>query len=196
MLPAATRGRRRIFTCRAIRAHVVPDGTASGPVRGGVAESSTGPAGTAVFDRGGPDTPGMVFLVPFDGSPQAETALDRAVTYGAALDTDVVAVSLVPTGSDYAQRRRRVDPTEDFAAETAASDLRRKIEEATDDAELRYEDFSAYSASELSETITQVARDVDASVLFLGSNDTEDVVVPMTEVGDDDAFDVHIVRQR
>ena len=137
----------------------------------------------------------MVFLVPFDGSPLADAALDRAVTYAEALGTDVVAVSLIPTWSDYAQRRRRVDPTEDFAAETAASDLRRKIEEATDDAELHYEDVSAYSASELSETIQQVARDVDASVVFLGSADTDDIVVPIAELDDDDAYDVHIVRQ-
>ncbi|MBX0325708.1 universal stress protein [Halomicroarcula sp. F13] len=137
----------------------------------------------------------MVFLVPFDGSSLAEAALDRAVTYAAAMDVDVVAVSLVPTGSDYAQRRRRVDPHEDFAAETAASDLRRKIEESTDDAELNYEDVSAYSANELSETVRQVARDVDASVVFLGSADTEDVVVPIAELAEEDAYDVHIVRR-
>ncbi|GGN97544.1 MULTISPECIES: universal stress protein [Haloarcula] len=137
----------------------------------------------------------MVFLVPFDGSSLAEAALDRAVTYAAAMDVDVVAVSLVPTGSDYAQRRRRVDPHEDFAAETAAADLRRKIEEATDDAELNYEDVSAYSANSLSETVRQVARDVDATVVFLGSADTEDVVVPIAELNEEDAYDVHIVRR-
>ncbi|WP_254271859.1 universal stress protein [Haloarcula marina] len=137
----------------------------------------------------------MVFLVPFDGSPLAETALNRAVTYAEALDTDVVAVSLIPTGSDYAQRRRRVDPHEDFAAETAASDLRRKIEEATDDAELHYNDVSAYSANELSETIRQVAKDVGATVVFLGSADTEDVVVPIADSADGNDYDVHIVRR-
>ncbi|QIO23699.1 universal stress protein [Haloarcula sp. JP-L23] len=137
----------------------------------------------------------MVFLVPFDGSSLAEAALDRAVTYAAAMDVDVVAVSLVPTGSDYAQRRLRVDPHEDFAAETAAADLRRKIEEATDDAELNYEDVSAYSANSLSETVRQVARDVDATVVFLGSADTEDVVVPIAELNEEDAYDVHIVRR-
>ena len=137
----------------------------------------------------------MVFLVPFDGSPLADAALHRAVSYAEALGTEVVAVSLIPTGSDYAQRRRRVDPTEDFAAETAASDLRRKIEEATDDAELHYEDVSAYSAGELSETIRQVARDVEASVVFLGSADTDDVVVPISDLNEEDAYDVHIVRQ-
>jgi len=137
----------------------------------------------------------MVFLVPFDGSPLADAALDRAVTYAGALGTDVVAVSLIPTGSDYAQRRRRVDPDEDFAAETAASDLRRKIEEATDDTELHYDDVSAHSAGELSASIRQVARDVDASVVFLGSADTDDIVVPIADLDEEDAYDVHIVRR-
>ena len=137
----------------------------------------------------------MVFLVPFDGSPLAETALDRAVDYAAAMDTSVVAVSLVPTGTDYAVRRLRVDPSEDFAAETAANDLRRKIEEATDDAELNYEDVSAYSVNELSETIRRVARDTEAEVVFLGSADTDDIVVPSSELDEADAYDVHIVRK-
>ena len=137
----------------------------------------------------------MVFLVPFDGSPLAETALHRAVDYAAAMDVDVVAVSLIPTGADYTQRRRRVDPHEDFAAETAASDLRRKIEETTDDAERNYEDVSAYSPGELSETIRQVAQDVGATVVFLGSADTDEITVPVADRTGGDAYDVHIVRR-
>jgi nucleotide-binding universal stress UspA family protein len=137
----------------------------------------------------------MVFLVPFDGSPLAEAALDRAVTYAAAMDVDVVAVSFVPTGADYAERRRRVDPHEDFAVENAASDLRRKIEETTDDAELRYEDASAQSASEFSDLVKQVARDVGATVVFLGSDDAEDIVVPTGDAAAADSYDVHIVRR-
>ncbi|WP_423999538.1 universal stress protein [Haloarcula salina] len=137
----------------------------------------------------------MVFLVPFDGSPLADAALDRAVVYADALGEDVVAVAFIPTGDDYAERRRRVDPAEDFAAETAASDLRRKIEEATDDAELRYDDVSAHSTSELSATIRQTARDVDAGVVFLGSDDSENIVVPIEDLTDGDGYDIHIVRR-
>lgn len=136
----------------------------------------------------------MVFLVPFDGSARAHAALDRAVTYGAALDRDVVAVSYVPTGTDFAERRRWVDSSEDFAAETVASDLQRKIEEATDDAELRYEDESAHSpAGGLSKELRQTALDVDATAVFVGCADDGRVVVPIDD--DADAFDVHVVRR-
>jgi len=136
----------------------------------------------------------MVFLVPFDGSSRAHAALDRAVTYGAAVDRDVVAVSYVPTGDDYAERRRWVDPSEDFATDSVASDLRRKIEEATDDAEVHFENESAYSpAGGLSEDVRQTALDVDATVVFVGTADDGRVVVPID--GEGDEFDVHVVRR-
>lgn len=136
----------------------------------------------------------MVFLVPFDGSSRAHAALDRAVTYGAALDRDVVAVSYVPTGADFAERRRWVDPDEDFAADSVASDLERKIEEATDDAEVRFANESAHSPEGgLSEEVRQTALDVDATVVFVGTADDGQVVVPID--GDGDEFDVHVVRR-
>ena len=135
----------------------------------------------------------MVFLVPFDGSPRARAALDRAVTDGAALERDVVAVSYVPTGADYAERRRWVDPTEDFAVDTAADDLRRKIEEATDDAEVSFEHVSAQTpVGGLSEEVRGTARDVGATAVYVGTADDGRVVVPIGEDADD--YDVHVVR--
>ena len=136
---------------------------------------------------------GMVFLVPFDGSSRAHAALDRAITYGAALDRDVVAVSYVPTGADFAERRRWVDPNEDFAADTVASDLQRKIAEATDDAEVNYANESAHSPEGgVSEEVRQTALDVDATSVFVGCADDGKVIVPIDDAA---AFDVHVVRR-
>jgi nucleotide-binding universal stress UspA family protein len=136
----------------------------------------------------------MVFLVPFDGSSRAYPALDRAINHGSALDRDVVAVSYVPTGADFAERRRWVDPSENFPADSVASDLERKIAEATDDAELEYEDESAHSPpGGLSREVRQTALDVDATVLFVGAADDSQVVVPID--ADADEFDVHVVRR-
>ncbi|WP_225334839.1 universal stress protein [Halomicrobium urmianum] len=137
----------------------------------------------------------MVFLVPYDGTPQTTAALERAVSYGAALDHDVVATTLVPTGESYAERRQWIDPSEDFAVETAADDLQRKIEEATADAELRFEDSGAHAPDGgLSEAVRRVAREVDADVVFLGGAGDGRVVVPVDGEGAD--FDVHVVRGR
>ena len=135
----------------------------------------------------------MVFLVPYDGSSPARVALERAVEYGTALDRDVVAVSYIPTGNSYAERRQWVDRDDDFPLESVTQDLERKIEEATDDTELHYTDVSAHSpAGGFSEEVRQTAGDVDATVLFVGSDD-EDVVVPVGEEGDEE-YDVHVVR--
>ncbi|PSP92984.1 hypothetical protein BRC91_11340 [Halobacteriales archaeon QS_4_62_28] len=137
----------------------------------------------------------MVILVPYDGSSLAHAALERAVEYGGALNRDVVAVSYIPTGNSYAERRRWIDPTEDFAVESATSDLRRKIAEATDDTELHYDDVSAHSQSGgLSDEVRQTARDVDAAVTVIGSFDEENLVVERGDVSDE-TYDVHIVRR-
>jgi len=136
----------------------------------------------------------MVFLVPFDGSSCAHAALDRAVTYGAAVDRDVVAVSYVPTGDDYAERRRWVDPSEDFATDTVASDLRRKIEEATDDAEVNFENSRASPpGGGPSDEVRHPAVHADAPVVCGATADDGQVVVPID--GDGDEFDVHVVRR-
>lgn len=136
----------------------------------------------------------MVFLVPYDGSSPARAALERAVEYGAALDRDVVAVSYIPTGNSYAERRQWVDLDDEFPLESVTQDLERKIEEATDDTELQYTDVSAHSPSGgFSAEVHQTAADVDAAVLFVGSDDDEDVVVPVGEETDEE-YDVYIVR--
>ena len=140
----------------------------------------------------------MVFLVPFDGSPDSEAALARAVEHGQALGEEVVAVSIIPTGTAYAERRKWIQPDEDFAAETASAELRRKIAETTDDAERNFSESGAYSPDDgLTERVRQVARDVDASVLFVGaSGDASDdrLKTPFGEVVSDAEYDIHVVR--
>lgn len=139
----------------------------------------------------------MVFLVPFDGSPVSEAALARAIEYGDALGERVVAVAIVPTGSTYVERRRWIEPDEDFAAETASADLRRKIDEATDDAERTFTESGAQSPEDgLTTRVRQVARDVDASVLFVGADAGEDdrLRTPFGAITADAAYDVHVVR--
>ena len=151
---------------------------------------------------------GMVFLVPYDGSASSEAALARAVEHGAALDEEVVAVSFVPTGDTYAQRRRWIEPDEDFAVETASADLKRKIEEATDDAERQFSEPGAESPDEgVTGQVRQTAVDVDASVVFVGTGSPEDgtagstakggdrMTTPFGSVDVDAPYDLHLVRR-
>lgn len=149
----------------------------------------------------------MVFLVPYDGSASSEAALARAVEHGAAMGEEVVAVSFVPTGETYAQRRRWIEPDEDFAVETARADLRRKIEEATDDAERQFSEPGAESPRDgVSSQVRQTAVDVDASVVFVGTGNPEDgtgdgadegdrMTTPFGSVDVDAPYDLHLVRR-
>ena len=140
----------------------------------------------------------MVFLVPFDGSPVSEAALARAVEHGQALGEEIVAVSIIPTGAEYAERRKWIEPDDEFAAETASAELRRKIEETTDDAERNFAESGAYSPDDgLTERVRRVARDVKASVLFVGANgesSADRLRTPFGEVVTDAEYDIHIVR--
>lgn len=140
----------------------------------------------------------MVFLVPFDGSSVSEAALSRAVDHGEALGEEVVAVSFVPTGADYAERRKWIEPSESFATESASAELRRKIEEATDDAERNFDEATANSFGDgITDRIRQVASDIDASILFVGAsnNDGGDRLnTPFGEVAAEADYDIHVVR--
>ena len=151
----------------------------------------------------------MVFLVPYDGSASSEAALARAVEHGAALDESVVAVSFVPTGDTYAQRRRWVEPDENFAVEAASADLKRNIEEATDDAERQFSEPGAESPGDgISGQVRQTAVDVDASVVFVGTGipgdgegagdgaaDGDRMTTPFGSVDTEAPYDLHLVRR-
>ena len=141
---------------------------------------------------------GMVFLVPYDGSSVSNTALSRAVEHGKAMNEDVVAVTLIPTGTAYAERRKWIEPNEEFAVETARNELKRKIEETTDETERNYEGSSATGPDDgIAKHIRQVANDVGATVLFVGTRtngSAEGVETPFGSIAQDGSYDVYIVR--
>lgn len=139
----------------------------------------------------------MVFLVPYDGSSVSEVALSRAVEHGKALEEEVVAVTFVPTGAEYAERRKWIHPDEDFAVESARAELKRKIEETTDDAERNYLDSGATSFEDgVSERIRRIASEVDANTLYVGTSDDADeqLTTPFGRISNEAGYDVHLVR--
>jgi len=143
----------------------------------------------------------MVLLVPFDGSSVSEAALARAVDYGTALGEEVLAIAIIPTGNAYVERRKWIQPDEDFAAETASAELRRKIEEATDDAERTFAESGAQSPGDgVTERIQQIARDVDTTVLFVGAaataGDGDRLRTPFGDITNSADYDIHLVRTR
>ncbi|MFB6297750.1 MAG: universal stress protein [Salinirussus sp.] len=138
----------------------------------------------------------MVFLVPFDGTSASEAALARAVEHGAALDRDVLAVSFVPTGETYAERRKWIQPDDGFAVERASAELHRKIEETTDRAQRNFTGPGAESRGmAVTQRVRQVASEVDARIVFVGTNGDEDeALTAFGGIARDAPYDLHLVR--
>lgn len=145
----------------------------------------------------------MVYLVPFDDSPLSRTALRRAGEFAEAMDEDVVALVVVPPSVEYAREKGWLDPDEPFDQERIVRGLRGAVRDLAPVAEVRVEateetDHRASVTTDVVRRIRQVAAEVEATVLFVGSANAGSVATPVTSVGspvsDDPQYDVHVVR--
>lgn len=140
----------------------------------------------------------MTYLVAFDGSDLSVAALRRATTFAAALDERVVVVSVVPTDEALAAEYDLVGDGE-YDPAGAAERLRAAARDVAPDVEFRAESVDAYAGKGLiAREITRVAREEDASVVVVGSDDAGRVVQPVSSVGGNVAstgdYDVFVVR--
>jgi len=142
----------------------------------------------------------MTFVVPFDGSELAETALVRAVAFGSVLDEHVVSVSVIPSkNASYARERGWLDPGDPFEREEVVTTLHEEVAEIAPNAEFRYETVGRRATpGRIASRLREVARDEDASMVFVGSENAGRLVSTLSSVGEtvatDDAYDVVIVR--
>ncbi|MFC3958168.1 universal stress protein [Halovivax cerinus] len=144
----------------------------------------------------------MTLVVPFDGSELAEAALVRATEFGTVFDEDVLAVSVVPNGNaDYARERGWIDPDEDFDREAVVSTLHRQVTDLCPSADFRHKLVDRYAPTgSIANRLRAVARDEDASMVFIGSENAGHLVTAVSSVGGtvatDASYDVVIVRHR
>jgi nucleotide-binding universal stress UspA family protein len=142
----------------------------------------------------------MTLVVPFDGTELASAALRRATEFASAFDEPVIAFSVVPTGStEYTRERGWVEPGEPFDTDAVVDDLRAEVERLAPTAEYRYETVGKFtSAGTISTRVRSFAEEVDASMVFVGSENAGHMVVGVSSVGGaiaaEDAYDVVIVR--
>ena len=146
----------------------------------------------------------MTYLVPFDGSPLAQAALERATEFAELLGEDVIALSVVPQDErDFAIERGWIDETERYDPDDVVAALEAEVKGLSPDATFqceRPEDVSSVASvtTDVVRTIRTVAEDVDASIVFIGSENAGRVSTPVTSVGapvsEDPRYDVHIVR--
>ncbi|WP_232701933.1 universal stress protein [Halobacterium wangiae] len=144
----------------------------------------------------------MTLVVPFDGSALAEAALVRASEFSTVLDEPVLAVSVVPQGDKhYARERGWIGPEEPFDQETVVGSLHEQVTALCPNADFRHVVVDRYArAGSVAKRVRRVAREADASMVFIGSENAGRMVTTVSSVGAsvaaDDAYDVVIVRHR
>jgi len=142
----------------------------------------------------------MTLVVPFDGTELAETALVRAVEFDAVFEEGVVALSVIPDGNiDHAREAGWIDDGESFELETVTERLREQVRSLAPEAEFRPDVVSQRaSAGTIATHVRRAAREEDASMVVLGSENAGHLTVSVSSVGGsiaaDDAYDVLIVR--
>ena len=146
----------------------------------------------------------MVLLVPFDGSELATAALRRATEFAELTDEPLVVLSVLTDDERFARERGWVGADEPYDPDAIAERLEAAVREVAPDATFRHERPSdagemATTTMDVARTIREVAREVDASVVFVGSENAGRVSTPISSVGspvsEDPDYDVHIVRR-
>jgi nucleotide-binding universal stress UspA family protein len=142
----------------------------------------------------------MTIVVPFDGTPLSEAALQRGGELGELFEERVVVVSVIPNSNTrYARERGWLDATETFDPESIVSTLSEQVDTLVPEAIFKYEVVSRYAqAGEIASKIRRVSRDEGADIVVIGSDNAGHIVSNVSSVGSSVAagrtYDVMIVR--
>ncbi|MFC6872914.1 universal stress protein [Halobellus marinus] len=142
----------------------------------------------------------MSLVVPFDGSRLSQAALVRAAQFDTVLNEGVVVVSVIPKGNTrYARERGWIDSGEQFDAEAVVAHLRDAVAELAPDAEFQHVFVDRYAPrGTIAGRIRRVAREKDASIVFVGSDNAGRIVTGITvgqSVAGDGAYDTFVVTR-
>ncbi|ELY69997.1 universal stress protein [Natrinema versiforme] len=146
----------------------------------------------------------MSLLVPFDGSELAAHALERASTFGDLLDEEVVVLTVIPDDPEYARDRGWITEGEPFDPDAIATGIGNRAADVASEATVRIErvdsdEPTATSTTNVVREIRRVAGEVEASVVFIGSENAGSVIAPQSSVGspvaNDQRYDVYVVRR-
>jgi nucleotide-binding universal stress UspA family protein len=141
----------------------------------------------------------MTIVVPFDGTPLSEGALRRAVEFGGALGEAVTAVTVIPEGNETYARERGWIEDGSFDRDAVLARLRAKVETIDPDVEFDHVVVGRYApAGTIAKRIRQRARDANAELVVIGSENAGRIVTSVSSVGGsvaaDSVYDVLIVR--
>ena len=142
----------------------------------------------------------MTFVVPFDGTSLAETALVRAVEFSTVLDEQVLAVTAIPRGNaEYARERGWIDEGEPFDRQQIVTTLHEQVVNLAPEADFRHTTVGKYAPpGTIATRIRELSTAVSPSMFFIGSENAGRVVSAVSSVGakvaSEKNYDVVIVR--
>jgi nucleotide-binding universal stress UspA family protein len=143
----------------------------------------------------------MKFFVPYDGTDLAMAALERATTLGAGVDADIVVATVVPRDRDYALERGWIAGNEGFDPETIEATLRERVADIAPDAEFRCTIVRSHvSAGNIATRLRDIAMEIEADTVFLGSENVGSIAAPVSSIGSNVAtrvpYDIYLVQSR
>lgn len=123
----------------------------------------------------------MTFVVPFDGSTHANSALARASEIGRDLDEDLRTVTVVPgRNTSYARERGWLDAGDPFDLETIVSAVTGQVHQIAPEATVDYENCSRDpTGNRISKPIRKYAKRHGASMVFIGSDNAGRLVTSL-----------------
>lgn len=175
------------------------------------------PNGTSLLLKlANPEVCVMTYLVPYDGSELAKSALVRARLHAIALDEapsdvrkhvfreeplEVVAVSIVPDSARYAREKGWIRDDEEFRTRHVVERLHREVTDLDPSASFQFERVDGEAtAGTISRRLQRKAGELNATMVFIGSKNAGRIITPLTSVGGGVAaeqdYDVCIVRRR
>lgn len=145
----------------------------------------------------------MTFVIPFDGSKLAETALVRAREFSGVLEEkSIVAVTVIPNeNAEYARDHGWLRPDEPFEMESVVEQLHKQVMTLTPSANFRHLTVDRYAPSgSIASEVRDFANNTDASMVFIGSENAGHMVTGISSVGSsvatEDSYDVVIIRNK
>ncbi|MGM0590711.1 MAG: universal stress protein [Halobacteriota archaeon] len=142
----------------------------------------------------------MVVLIPFDGSTLSRTALKHGSHAANLYEESILAVSVIPDrNATYAREHDWITGDEAFEIETIVSRLRRQVAQIAPEAEFKHIVVDRYAPSgTIANHIRRLARNLDVSAIFIGSQNAARSVLGTKSVGGqvayEDDYDIVIIR--
>jgi len=142
----------------------------------------------------------MTLVVPYDGSELSKTALIRAAQFDTVFEQGVVAAAVVPrNNSSYARTKGWIGPDESFDRDVIVESLREAVAGIAPKATFKHLSVGRNApAGTIANTLRKFARDRQASIVFIGSENAGRMVGSLSvgsSVSAEQSYDTMIISQ-